>query len=1014
MPTDPRRHCCFILFPSSPSPFVRTLARLIPVALLAVVGSTFAAAAAPSLAHLRCEYKVDPIGIDATQPRLSWELRSDERGVAQTAYQVQVAEGGSSWREEAILWDTGKVVSDRSIHVPYEGRALESGRRYSWRVRVWDDDGRASEWSAPAYWEMGLLRPEGWQARWIAADTEEDVSKPQPAPMLRTTFTIDGTVQSARAYVTSLGLYELEINGTSVGDQLFTPGWTSYSNRLQYQTYDVTDQLRRGENVVGAMLGDGWYRGYMGWGDARNIYGDGLALLFELRITHEDGRVQIVGTDETWKSTTGPVFHSDIYMGEAYDARLERLGWSAPGSDDSDWGGVRVVDQSKSILIAPAGPPVRRIDEIRPIAILETAAGETVVDMGQNMVGWVRLEVRGPEGTRVTLRHAEVLDKDGNFYVANLRAAKQEVTYVLKGDGEEVYEPHFSFQGFRYVAVDGYPGPLTRESLTGIVIHSDMATTGWLETSNPLLNQLQHNIVWGQQGNFLDVPTDCPQRDERMGWTGDAQVFARTAAWNMDVAGFFTQWLADVAADQNDEGSVPFVVPDVLSRPGRFAGGSAAWADAAVIIPWTMYLSYGDTRILERQYDSMKAWVEYMRHQAGEADLWNTGTHCGDWLAFASTASDYPGATTGKDLIATAFFAHSTDLLQRTAAVLGRAEDAAEYASLLSRIKNAFQREFVTTAGRVGENTQTAYALALQFDLLPEDLRAEAARRLAAEVRSRGHLTTGFVGTPYLCHVLSRYGYLDVAYQLLNRKEYPSWLYPVMQGATTIWERWDGQKPDGSFQDEGMNSFNHYAYGALGEWMYRVVAGLEIDPAEPGYRHVLVQPQPGGGLTSVEARLDTMFGEATSAWALVEEDGFQVTATVPPNAWGTVRLPNAVLAEVTEGGRPVVSVPGVRKATQAEDVVVVEVGSGRYRFAYPAGDLGERLRPAPFYLDQTVRVLLESPAAMVVIEKHLPGFADDPMIEQRKPMFLRLAAASAGLSEESLQALDEELRQLRE
>ena len=320
MPTDPRRHCCFILFPSSPSPFVRTLARLIPVALLAVVGSTFAAAAAPSLAHLRCEYKVDPIGIDATQPRLSWELRSDERGVAQTAYQVQVAEGGSSWREEAILWDTGKVVSDRSIHVPYEGRALESGRRYSWRVRVWDDDGRASEWSAPAYWEMGLLRPEGWQARWIAADTEEDVSKPQPAPMLRTTFTIDGTVQSARAYVTSLGLYELEINGTSVGDQLFTPGWTSYSNRLQYQTYDVTDQLRRGENVVGAMLGDGWYRGYMGWGDARNIYGDGLALLFELRITHEDGRVQVVGTDETWRSTTGP----DSPLGHLHGRDLRR------------------------------------------------------------------------------------------------------------------------------------------------------------------------------------------------------------------------------------------------------------------------------------------------------------------------------------------------------------------------------------------------------------------------------------------------------------------------------------------------------------------------------------------------------------------------------------------------------------------------------------------------------------------------------------------------------------------
>ncbi len=909
-------------------------------------GSTLATAAVPSLAHLRCEYKVDPIGIDSQQPRLSWQLRSDERGVIQTAYRIQVTRGMASWREQDILWDTGKVASSRSIHVPYEGRALESGRGYSWRVRVWDDDGGASEWSAPAYWEMGLLRPEDWQAAWITPVGDEDTSKPQPAPMLRETFTIDGAVQSARAYVTSLGLYAMKINGRPVGDQLFTPGWTSYRNRLQYQTYDVTDQLRRGENVVGATLGDGWYRGYAGWGDARNLYGDRLALLFDLRITYEDGRVQIVGTDETWRSTTGPILHSDIYMGEAYDARLERLGWTAPGSDDSDWAGVRVIDQSERVLIASVGPPVRRIDEIRPIVILETAAGETVVDMGQNLVGWVRLKVRGPEGTRVTLRHAEVLDKDGNFYIGNLRKATQLVTYVLKGDGEEVYEPHFTFQGFRYVAVDGYPGPLTRESLTGIVIHSDMPQTGHFETSNPLLNQLQHNIQWGQKGNFLDVPTDCPQRDERMGWTGDAQVFARTAAYNMEVAGFFTKWLGDLAADQGDDGSVPSVVPDVLSRDGKFSGGSAAWADAAVIIPWTMYLSYGDTRVLENQYESMKAWVEFMRRQAGEDSLWNTGRHYRDWLAFASTASDDPGATTGKDLIATAFFAHSTDLLQRTAEVLGRTEDAAEYEALLSRIKAAFQKEFVTAAGRVGENTQTAYVLALHFDLLPEDLRPEAARRLAAEVRTRGHLTTGFVGTPYLCHVLTRYGELDLAYQLLNRQEYPSWLYPVMQGATTIWERWDGRKPDGSFQAEGMNSFNHYAYGAIGEWMYRVVAGLEIDPSEPGYRHVLIQPQPGGGLTSVEARLETLYGEAASAWAVLDDDRFQVSVVVPPNARGTVRLPNATLAEVTEGDRPVESAPGVRTVAQADGAVVVEVGSGRYRFGYLAGDLVDRLRPA--------------------------------------------------------------------
>jgi alpha-L-rhamnosidase len=703
---------------------------------------------------------------------------------------------------------------------------------------------------------------------------------------------------------------------------------------------------------------------------------------------------------------------SDIYMGETYDARLERPGWSAPGYDDRDWAAVRVVEPAKRALVAPAGPPVRKIEEVRPVKVLKTPAGETVVDMGQNMVGHVRLKVRGEAGTSVTLRHAEVLDKAGNLYTANLREAKQQVTYVLKGGGDEVYEPHFSFQGFRYVAVEGWPGELTLDGLTGVVVHSDMAVTGQLTTSSPMLNQLQQNIRWGQKGNFLDVPTDCPQRDERLGWTGDAQVFSRTAAFNMDVAGFFTKWLGDVAADQNAEGSVPFVVPDVLSQGTEFAGGSAAWADAATIIPWTMYLSYGDTRLLERQYPSMKAWVEYMRRQAGEKALWNTGFHFGDWLAFATTASDYPGATTGKDLIATAFYAHSTDLLQRTAAVLGKKDEAAEYAALLPRIEDAFGKEFVTAAGRVGENTQTAYALALEFDLLPEELRGEAARRLAADVRTRGHLTTGFVGTPYLCHVLSRFGYTDLAYRLLDRKEYPSWLYPVTQGATTIWERWDGLKPDGSFQDAGMNSFNHYAYGAIGDWMYRVVAGLEVDPAEPGYEHVLAQPRPGGGLASAEARLETLYGEAASGWA-VADGRATVSATVPANAHGTVRLPAATLAGVTEGGVAVAAAPGVKRAVQKGDDVVVEVGSGRYRFSYDGTALVARMNPpARFSTRTTIGVLLASPQARAALEKRLPGISTDPRVPQALQMSLREAAPYEPtiLTEELLRSLDDDLR----
>lgn len=889
-----------------------------------------------SLTNLRCEYKVDPIGIDVRQPRLSWQLVASERGVVQSAYQIRVAES-TEGLASSPTWDTGRVASDQSIHMVYEGPAVQSGKRYYWQVRVWNGQGEASEWSEAAFWEMGLLDPSDWQAAWISSDWDEDLTTTQPSPMLRSEFRVNGEVASARAYVTSLGLYEMELNGRRVGDEVFTPGWTSYDTRLQYQTYDVTGLLQPGDNAVGATLGDGWYRGYLGWQDQRNVYGNHLAFLAQIQITYADGRVQIVGTDAAWKAATGPIRFADIYMGETYDARLEKPGWTRPGYDDGDWSGVRLVDHPKDILIAPAGPPVRTIEEIGPVAILRTPAGETVFDLGQNMVGWVRLKMRGEAGTTVTLRHSEVLDKDGNVYTDNLRTARQHIQYTLKGGSEEVFEPHFTFQGFRYVAVEGYPGEPTLESLTGVVIHSDMTPTGRFESSRPLINQLQHNIVWGQKGNFLDVPTDCPQRDERMGWTGDAQVFARTAAFNMDVAGFFTKWLGDLAADQKADGSIPWVIPDVLSRDSEAGGGATGWADAGVVIPWTIYLSYGDTRLLETQYASMKAWIGYMRQRAGDDLVWDGDSHFGDWLAFSTTNPGYPGATTDTDLIATAYFAYSTRLLQKTAIVLGKEEDAREYAALLDDVKRAFQQEFITGTGRMASNTQTAYALALAFDLFPENQRAQAARRLAVDVRRFGnHITTGFLGTPLLCHALSSNGYLDVAYDLLNQETYPSWLYPVKMGATTIWERWDGIKPDGSFQDAGMNSFNHYAYGAIGEWLYRVVAGLNVDPAEPGYKHVLVQPQPGGGFTHARAALNTMYGEAASGWAFAEGQ-FSLEVTVPPNTHATVRLPHATLAGVTESGQALDVASGITRAAQDGEAVVVEVGSGRYRFAYDAG-----------------------------------------------------------------------------
>lgn len=906
--------------------------------------TSIAAASIPSLSAqntdlsvvaLHTEHALNPIGIDETLPRFGWQLRSGRRGVTQSAYHLRLASSEADLSTRP-LWDTGRRESDASAYVVYEGPPLASRTRYYWQVRVWDDGGDASGWSAPVYFEMGLLSAEDWQATWIEPDLREDYARSNPAPMMRRGFSAAGDVASARLYVTARGLYEVELNGSRVGDWLFTPGWTSYDHRLQYQTYDVSELVQEGDNALGVWLGDGWFRGRLGWVDGRNVYGSTLALLAQLEITYADGTREVLGTDHTWRSTTGPILVSDLYDGEIYDARLEMDGWSTAAFDDADWRPVRVRNDISPTLVAQIAPPVRKIQEVRPVEKLRTPQGDIVFDLGQNMVGHVRLTVSGTAGTRITLRHAEVLDRDGSFYTENLRSAKQELVYVLKGTGEEMYEPRFTFQGFRYVLVEGFPGEPDLDAIMGIVVHSDMAPTGTFETSHPLINQLQQNIVWGQRGNFLDVPTDCPQRDERLGWTGDAQAFAPTAAFNMNVAAFFSKWLGDLALDQKSNGAVPHVIPDVLSRAETEIEGSSGWADAAVIVPWTMYLAYGDTRILERQYESMKAWVGYIERAAGPSRLWNSGWHFGDWLAFASTRSDYPGATTDKDLIATAFFAHATSLLRKTAVVLGHEQDAVKYESLLRDVREAFQREFVTANGRLASGTQTAYALALAFDLLPPGMAPDAAARLAGDVRAFEHLTTGFLGTPHLARSLSDHGYLHEAYTLLLRDKYPSWLYPITQGATTIWERWDGQKPDGSFQDVGMNSFNHYAYGAIGEWMYGTVGGLQIDEAAPGYKHTIVSPRPGGGFTHALASHESPYGTVASEWNW-GDDIFALHVTVPPNATATVRLPGASGTAVAESGTPVADAEGVRTVREEGSDVVVEIGSGVYAFTYLRG-----------------------------------------------------------------------------
>ncbi|MBN1780230.1 family 78 glycoside hydrolase catalytic domain [bacterium] len=898
------------------------------------------------IVRLRCEYQIDPVGIGILKPRLSWQLSTDARQVRQSAYQIQAAASVKDLEaSENLLWDSGQVLNDRSVHVVYGGPVPGSGTRIFWRVRIWDQDTTPWPWSETAFWETGLLSEKDWTAEWIRPDLKEDPDQSNPSPMLRKEFKTGTGIRSARLYITALGLVEARINGKRVGDQVFTPGWTSYDNRIQFQTYDITDLLHEGANAIGVILGDGWYRGRMGWEHARNIYGGKLALLAQMHIDYGDGHTEKVMTDESWKSDTGPIRYSDIYDGEAYDARLEQAGWADAGFDDSGWKKSVILDHRHDILCAPQGPPVRKTEELRPVQILyaknEDKSGIPIFDMGQNMTGWVRLRVSGPRGTTVTLRHAEVLDRYGSLYTDNLRSAQQTVRYTLKGTGEEVFEPHFTFQGFRYVAVEGLPDKPDEDNITGIVIHSDMEPTGQFSCSDDMLNRLVRNIQWGQRGNFLDVPTDCPQRDERMGWTGDAQVFCPTACFNFNAAGFFTKWLKDVAADQQSSGSVPYVVPNVLSHgQPEGASGAAGWADVAVIIPWTLYEIYGDVRILREQYDSMKAWVEYQRRRAGDSFLWTQDFTFGDWLAFNTTRSDYPGATTDKDLISSAFFAHTADILSKTARVLGYVEDAREYADLVAKIQHAFAEEYITSTGRLASNTQTAYTLALAFGLVPESLRKSAAARLAEDVRRFGHITTGFLGTPLICHVLSSNGYSDEAFMLLNRKEYPSWLYPVTMGATTIWERWDGIKPDSTFQDSGMNSLNHYAYGAIEDWMVRFIAGINPDPEQPGYKHTIIAPHTGGGLTSAAALLESVHGLVRSEWRL-DRNRMEVRVQVPPNTTATILLPDARLSGVKENGRPVQSAEGILDCRESNGDVRLEIGSGQYRFVYPWMDKDE-------------------------------------------------------------------------
>ncbi len=884
-----------------------------------------------TISRLRFEHLCETLGIGVDRPRLSWMVETTVQNWRQAAYEIEWSGANGQMGGQ-----TGRVESDQSVLVAWPFEPLQSREQLSIQVRVWGRDGQVSAWSQSEKLEAGLLQPADWSAHFISPAWKEDTSHPNPAPYLRREFEIRPGVKAARLYITCLGLYEAQINGAKVGDQVLAPGWTVYDRRLRYQSFDVTGMLHAGRNAIGAILADGWYRGRIGFGGGRrNIWGEHLALLAQLEIIYNDGSSERLETDETWRAATGPILLSGIYEGETYDARLEQPGWSSSGFEDADWKTVRILEWDWNSLIAPVGPPVRRIEVMAPVSISRSPTGRTLLDFGQNLVGRLRLTAQGTAGQTITLRHAEVLE-NGELCTRPLRYAEATDRYSLRGEDKETWEPRFTFHGFRYAEVEGWPGELHLADICAVVIHSDMERTGWFECSDPLLNRLHENVLWSMRGNFVDIPSDCPQRDERLGWTGDLQVFSPTASFLYDVSGFLQSWLADLAVEQARAGGK--VPPFIPNGAGEAFSAAAAWADAATVVPWVLYERFGDPGILAAQFESMHTWVDHVDSVAGVSHLWERGFQFGDWLDPTAPPDKPWQARTDKSIIASAYFAHSAELAGKAAGVLGRAADKTRYLSLAAEARAAFAREYITPAGRMVSDTETAYALALAFDLLPTPAQRQCTgERLAELVREGGYtIRTGFVGTPLICDALCRNGHYLAAYRLLMQRECPSWLYPVTMDATTIWERWDSMLPDGSINPGEMTSFNHYALGAVADWMHRTIGGLA--PAEPGYRRLEIHPRPGGGLSHAHSSHLTPYGLVECAWK-IEAGRIDLEVIIPPNATALVSLPGS-------------------------DATPVEVGSGAWHWSSPYQDPDAH---APYTVDDVVEEILGDSAARTVV-----------------------------------------------
>ncbi len=907
--------------------------------------------------YLRCEYKVDPV-IDIKNPRLSWILESNENGQSQTGWQIIVSSSLETLDEKnADLWNSGKIERDLTSQIEYAGKPLKSKMCCFWKVRSWDKNREPGKWSEPAKWEMGLLNKSDWRAEWIGLDLNElgkgEVYHLPPAPFFRKDILLKKKVKNARLYVTALGLYEFSINGNNIGNDYFAPGWTNYNKRVYYQCYDVTKNLHKGTNALGSVLSYGWYAGYVGYAllvgnpKVKNFYGDVPALLAQLEVEYENGESETFISDKSWKANYGPIIESDILNGETYDAQKEFKGWDIEGFDDSQWKEAEVFAETDRMIESSPGNPVQIIKKIKPKSISKTKDGKYIFDLGQNFAGIIKLKIKGEAGNKVVIRYGEMLYDDGSLMTENLRMARATDTYILKGDpaGEE-WTPQFTFHGFQFVELSGLKEKPGNDMITGLVLSSTTPVAGSFECSDSLVNRLYKNIVWTQRANFIDVPTDCPQRDERLGWTGDAQVYISSATLNMDVAAFFNKWITDLNDSQLPNGAYPVFAPFPNIRASD--SWSPGWMEAGVICPYQIYKSYGDKRVIEQGWENMSRFMDFLKKRSNGnyffkersfEDISPKGGF-GDWLAV--------GARTSPDLLATMYYAYSATLMSEMAEAIGKNSDAKNYYEIAVKVKKAFIKHYVGTDGKikcdednyneiesysVGNNgfsghTQTAYANAIYMDMLPDSLKTIAGKNLNQLLKeNNGLLSTGFLGVKPLLPALTETGYNNTAYNLLLNKKYPSWLFEVENGATSIWERWNSYTKEKGFVS-GMNSFSHYSFGSVNEWMFEFLAGIKTDGS--AYKKIIIKPEiVKGKFDFVRATLNTMNGEIVSGWK-VDKNKLTMEVTIPVNTTARIHIPALSKKSVKINGLNIYAIKELGNVEYIEGVLIVSVESGDF------------------------------------------------------------------------------------